>query len=131
MRENENSWKINCREVYKRDLRATLINQNLLLFAHEIPGITEAEINARIRSLKNQYWREKRRQKQSQKSGTGADDLYIPTLWCFDMLSFLGDGPPSTRAPAPTPQSSHALLNSSDPNQPTDPGVSFSHATQT
>ena len=80
MRENEILWKITCRDFHKRDLRAALINRSLLLFSHEIPGITEAEVNARIRSLKNQYWREKRRQKQSQKSGAGADDLYIPTL---------------------------------------------------
>ena len=137
MRKNEILWKITCSDFQKRDLRAALINRSLLInkssllfFSHEIPGITEAELNARIRSLKNQYWREKWRQKQSQKSGAGADDLYIPTLWCFDMLSILGDGPPSTRAQAPNPQSSNALLSSSDPNQLTDPRVSFSHATQ-
>ena len=89
MRKNEILWKITCSDFQKRDLRAALINRSLLInkssllfFSHEIPGITEAELNARIRSLKNQYWREKRKQKQSQKSGAGADDLYGVSTCC-------------------------------------------------
>ena len=32
------------------------------------------------------------RDKTSQKSGAGTDDLYLPRLWCYHPLAFLGDG---------------------------------------
>ena len=30
--------------------------------------------------------------KTSQKSEAGTDNLYLPRLWCYDVLAFLGDG---------------------------------------
>ncbi|KAK3882124.1 hypothetical protein Pcinc_013479 [Petrolisthes cinctipes] len=33
-----------------------------------------------------------RKVQKSERSGAGSEDIYTPTLWCFDALSFLHDG---------------------------------------
>ena len=58
-------------------------------------GERSADANAseveKLESMPSQYRRELRKLEKS-KSGAGTDDIYTPTLWCFDGLCFLGDG---------------------------------------
>lgn len=53
---------------------------------------TVDEIRKKIDTLRNQYRRELRKKEKSEKSGAATADIYTPTLWCFDSLSFLNDG---------------------------------------
>ena len=46
-----------------------------------------------MHTLRDQYHREVKEMKTSQKSGVGTDDLqYLSRLWCYDVLAFHGDG---------------------------------------
>ena len=54
--------------------------------------ITPEIIMKKLHTLRGQYHREMKEMKISQKSGEGTDDLYLPRLWCYDALAFLGDG---------------------------------------
>ncbi|XP_063876929.1 uncharacterized protein LOC135109480 [Scylla paramamosain] len=54
--------------------------------------ITPAIIMKKLHTLRSQFRRELKQIKTSQKSGTGTNDLYVPKLWCYDALAFLGDG---------------------------------------
>ncbi|KAG7176331.1 Neuronal pentraxin-2-like 7 [Homarus americanus] len=54
--------------------------------------VTTSDVKRKIESLRNQHRRELRKMQKSKKSGAGTEDIYIPTLWCFDALHFLIDG---------------------------------------
>ena len=59
----------------------------------KINGIIPPEIiMKKLHTLRGQYRREMKEMKTLQKSGAGTDDLYLPRLWCYDALAFLGDG---------------------------------------
>lgn len=62
------------------------------MFRDEIPEVDEGDVSARIKSLKDQFYRERRKLKKSSKSGAGLIDIYAPTLWCYEQLQFLADG---------------------------------------
>ncbi|KAK3880445.1 hypothetical protein Pcinc_015047 [Petrolisthes cinctipes] len=46
----------------------------------------------KLHTLRSQFRREVKTVKASQRSGVGTDVVYIPKLWCYNSLSFLGDG---------------------------------------
>ena len=60
--------------------------------------ITPEIIMKKLHTLRSQYRREVKEMKTSQKSGAGTDDLYLPRLWCYHTLAFLGygDTPPDS-----------------------------------
>lgn len=66
---------------------------------HLVEGITKVfcekfKLTRKINSLRTQYTTEKNKIKKSLVSGSGADEIYKPTLWCFPLLGFLDDGNP-------------------------------------
>ncbi|XP_050501756.1 uncharacterized protein LOC126881503 [Diabrotica virgifera virgifera] len=50
--------------------------------------ITEADLKKKIHGLRTQYLAELRKIKRSKSSGAGADEVYVPTLWCYELLYF-------------------------------------------
>lgn len=56
-------------------------------------GVTVSidDIKKKIHGLKTQYGNELKKIKASKPTGTGGDDVYVPSLWCFDLLHFLND----------------------------------------
>ncbi|XP_046801068.1 uncharacterized protein LOC124418513 [Lucilia cuprina] len=55
------------------------------------PDATKEMAVKKINVMRTSYRRELKKQRASLKSGAGADDEYVPTLWYFDHLSFLND----------------------------------------
>ncbi|CAH1104195.1 unnamed protein product [Psylliodes chrysocephalus] len=49
---------------------------------------TKAMVTAKIHTLRTQYTSERNKIRKSELSG---DEIYIPKLWCFEMLRFLDD----------------------------------------
>ena len=79
-------------EYRNRDKKATALQK---IAEHMNNGgelFSAKDIKKKIDTLRNQHRRERRQFQKSVKSGTGADDVYIPRLWCYDALSFLNDG---------------------------------------
>lgn len=52
---------------------------------------TFEDIKKKINSVRTQFFSELNKVKKSIVSGAGADDIYVPTLWCYEQLSFLND----------------------------------------
>ena len=52
---------------------------------------THTTLKNKICNLRTCYRRELKKIAQSEKSGAGADDVYVPSLWYFELLSFLKD----------------------------------------
>ena len=48
-------------------------------------------VTKKINSLRSSYRKEKKKLTESMKSGAGADDIHVPTLWYFNLLQFLDD----------------------------------------
>ncbi|KAF2896696.1 hypothetical protein ILUMI_09477 [Ignelater luminosus] len=55
------------------------------------PHTSIAEIKSKFQSLKTNFLTEYKKVESSKTTGTGEDDVYIPTLWYFDKLQFLLD----------------------------------------
>ena len=59
--------------------------------ASELPQFTIEMVKAKIQTLRGQYRKQLSLIKKSAKSGAGSDEIFKPTLWCFDQLNFLID----------------------------------------
>ena len=55
------------------------------------PEIDYEAIKLKIQTIRNQHRREKNKAKQSKKSGSGTEDIYVPSLWCYTLLNFLDE----------------------------------------
>lgn len=53
--------------------------------------VTVDDVRRKINSLRTQFFAEHNKISKSKVSGSGTDDIYISTLWCYDLLSFLND----------------------------------------
>ncbi|CAH1153434.1 unnamed protein product [Phaedon cochleariae] len=58
-----------------------------------LANLTPEDIKKKIHGIRTQYLNELNKIKKSKASGAGTKDIYKPTLWCFDALSYLN---PST-----------------------------------
>ncbi|KAI4455696.1 hypothetical protein MML48_9g00021244 [Holotrichia oblita] len=52
---------------------------------------TEALIKSKIHTLRSQFMSEHNKIKKTEASGASPDDIYQPTLWCYQNLQFLED----------------------------------------
>ncbi|XP_064082554.1 uncharacterized protein LOC135198673 isoform X1 [Macrobrachium nipponense] len=86
-------WNVKLQEYksrYARDAAMRKLVEVMLVINEEI---TEEDIKKKIHTLRGQYKREQKTKRESTKSGAGTDDdvVYIPKLWCYDLLHFLQD----------------------------------------
>lgn len=78
--------------------------------------VSVEDIRKKINNLRTQFFAELNKVKKSMVSGTSADDIYIPTLWCFDQLAFLDVGNPVRQS------ESNLLINETEmPNNELEP----------
>ncbi|XP_018578006.1 uncharacterized protein LOC108916277 [Anoplophora glabripennis] len=68
--------------------------KNALEESKLIENVTEEEVNRNIHGLRSQYFMELAKLKASYTSGSGTDDIYLPKLWSYQLLSFLKDSAP-------------------------------------
>jgi hypothetical protein len=57
----------------------------------QFPTADKEFVMKKIHAFRCNFRRELKKVIQSQKSGTSADDVYVPTLWYYDLLSFIAD----------------------------------------
>lgn len=55
------------------------------------PEASKDDVKKKFNSLRTNYRKELKKHLQSMKSGSGTDDIYHPTLWYFNEMSFLQD----------------------------------------
>ena len=84
-------WNVKLKDYKNRDICDTAMKKLREEMVLVNDKITKEDIRKKIHTLRGQYKREQKAQRESRKSGTGTDDLYVPKLWCFDLLHFLQD----------------------------------------
>jgi len=84
-------WKIKSKKYHdkcKRDAAYKLLVEKL----KEIDSsATKSVVVKKINNLRSSYRKELKKIKESTRTGSGADDVYQPKLWYYNMLSFLDD----------------------------------------
>jgi hypothetical protein len=69
------------RHYRNRDLRTAAIKR--IVAALSVDGFGPKEVASEFRNLRNSYSQELRKIEDSQKSGAGADDVYVPKVYWF------------------------------------------------
>lgn len=76
-------------ELYKnRYSRAKGIEELLNMCQEKIKGADEAFVKRKINNIRTAFKRELNKVRQSKSTGSSAEDIYIPSLWYFDLMSF-------------------------------------------
>lgn len=84
-------------EQYKNKSKRLFTLRKILEEYKEIfpsSDLTVDDLRGKINRLRTQFFAELGKVKKSYITGTGADDLYVPKLWCYEQLSFLNEGAP-------------------------------------
>lgn len=84
-------WKIKSREYSDRIKKDKAYEQLLKKLKEVDVDATKEEVKKKIDSLRAGYRREVKKVTASKRSGAGGENVYIPSLWYFDELNFLGD----------------------------------------
>lgn len=84
-------WKVKSSEYSDREKKnqayAVLVNK----FQEVDRAATKDTVTKKINSFRSVYRKELQKVNKSERSGAGTDDIYKPSLWYFDLLSFLND----------------------------------------
>ncbi|CAH1968636.1 unnamed protein product [Acanthoscelides obtectus] len=89
--ENPCLWDIKCKD-YRNKLKKNAAYENLINKSKEMfPDANKKFVIKKISSLRSSFRRQIRRINSSKRSGVGTEDVPEPTLWYFDLLSFLMD----------------------------------------
>ncbi|KAL1489214.1 hypothetical protein ABEB36_014147 [Hypothenemus hampei] len=84
-------WQVKSKEYSDRDRKNQAYEIVVEKFKQVDPTATRDTVIKKINSLRTVYRKELAKVKQSIHSGAADEDIYKPTLWYFDLLSFLGD----------------------------------------
>ena len=90
-RKNPCLWNVKLNSYKNRDKRITALMAIAAEMREHGTSVTTDDIKKKIDTLRNQFRRESKKVKHSQKSGAGSEDIYVPKLWCFYDLIFLHD----------------------------------------
>lgn len=84
-------WKIKSDEYKNRNLKTNCYLKLLEKMKERIPNATKDTVTKKVNSFRTSYRRELKKVLKSEKSGSGSEDIYIPSLWFYGHLSFLRD----------------------------------------
>ena len=84
-------WKIKSDDYKNRVLKSECYVKLIEKLREINPSATRSTVTKKINSLRSNYRRELKKVLDSMKSGAGVDDIYTPSLWYFNDLSFLRD----------------------------------------
>ncbi|KAF5297596.1 hypothetical protein FQA39_LY12072 [Lamprigera yunnana] len=84
-----NLYKVKSVNYKNRNLRKTALESIENSLKKSKPNITSTEIQNKFQSLKQNALKEYKKWKNSYKSGAGEDKVYEPSLWYFQIISFV------------------------------------------
>ncbi|XP_066955172.1 uncharacterized protein [Macrobrachium rosenbergii] len=89
-RQNLCLWNVKLKSYKNREKSITSLKTIAADIREQGAVVTTDDIQNKIYMLQNQFRREFKKMKDSQRSGAGTDNLYSPKL-CYDDLAFLTD----------------------------------------
>ncbi|XP_075194137.1 uncharacterized protein LOC142294950 [Anomaloglossus baeobatrachus] len=86
-------WKIKSPEYSNRQLKKDAYLKMIAIYDKYHPNQkgTEDLVKRKIQAIRTVYKKELNKIEESKRSGAGTGDVYVPTLWYFDLLNFTRD----------------------------------------
>ncbi|XP_076299733.1 uncharacterized protein LOC143218446 [Lasioglossum baleicum] len=84
-------WKVKSDSYRDRNLKTKGYNVLVEKLKSILPEANREVVKKKINALRTNYRRELKKIKVSGRSGTGTDEIYVPTLWYFNDIDFLRD----------------------------------------
>lgn len=84
-------WKIKCREYSDRNAKAQAYNILIEKLQTVNPEANRDSVVKKINSLRTTYRKELKRVLESERSGAGVEDIYVPNLWYYESMNFIRD----------------------------------------
>lgn len=84
-------WKIKSSEYHDRGKREAAYVKLVDVLKRIDPSANKDKVLKKINNIRSSYRKEVKKVESSSKSGSGADEQYVPKLWYFNLLSFLND----------------------------------------
>ena len=84
-------WNSKCKEYSNKHVREHAYKELVTKCKEQFPTADEEFGVKKIHAFRFSFRRELKKVIESQKSGTSADDVYVPTLWYYYLLSFNAD----------------------------------------
>ena len=79
--------------IYRDNNARGVAKQKMVVTLQEyVPYINWAQIERKIRTLRQNFNRQRRKVQESCRSGAGADEVHRSSWWCYEMLAFLAAG---------------------------------------
>lgn len=84
-------WKIKSQKYSDRNAKSMAYAALIEKMKEVDPEATRETVVKKINSIRTAFRKELKKVTDSEKSGAGEDEIYVPHLWYFDLLSFLKD----------------------------------------
>ncbi|CAJ0958890.1 unnamed protein product [Ranitomeya imitator] len=86
-------WQIKSAEYSNRNKKREAFAKLVALFQQHNPSekVDESVVRKKIQGLRTVYKKELNKVVRSMKSGAATDEVYVPSLWYFDLLGFTRD----------------------------------------
>ncbi|CAJ0937641.1 unnamed protein product [Ranitomeya imitator] len=86
-------WQIKSAEYSNRNKKREAFAKLVALFQQHNPSekVDESVVRKKIQGLRTVYKKELNKVVRSKKSGAATDEVYVPSLWYFDLLGFTRD----------------------------------------
>ena len=84
-------WDVSHAENKSRKSKVTAFNKLHTQF-EIIKNVSKDALQAKIHSLRTIYQKEHKKVQTSMRSGMGSEDIHIPKLWFYDLMSFINNG---------------------------------------
>jgi len=84
-------WKIKDPTYLNRDLREKAYTELLTYYQTFDSSATKDTVRAKINNLRSSFRKELKKVRRSKSSATSENEIYIPTLWYYKLLSFTAE----------------------------------------
>ncbi|PIO11107.1 hypothetical protein AB205_0110660 [Aquarana catesbeiana] len=90
-RDMRNLWEVKNPLYPNKPAREASLDKLLQFVKTQVPDTDIEFVDKKIGSLRSMYRKELNRVQASMKSGAGAKDVYVPSLWYYNRMQFLED----------------------------------------
>lgn len=90
-------WDVKCKNYADRNLRNTAIEELVEKCKEVNHSANKDFVMKKIHNFRCGFRRELKKIKESKTTGASADDVYVPSLWYFDIMSFITDSETSRK----------------------------------
>ena len=84
-------WKVKSKDYSNKIAKNKAYDKLVEKFKEVNPSATREDVVNKIKSMRTVWKKECKKVESSKKSGSGEDEIYVPSLWYYDLLEFLKD----------------------------------------